>query len=100
MIAAPSLPAYAHGGKTHGGESFTALQALEKGIELYDRLIAAGKLTEDWETKLRAVTIEVRNSGEEREFVIEFQKSQGEPRSVYFFLDQSGQYSGSNFTGK
>jgi hypothetical protein len=92
--------AQSHGGKTHGGEAFTAFQALEKAAQLYERLTASGKLTEEWETDLKRVTIDSRNSNEKREYVVQFEKSKGEPSSVYFFFDQEGNYSGSNFTGK
>ena len=95
-----TLSAYGHGGKTHGKETFTAFQALEKALKLYDRLIVSGKLTEDWETGLKRVTIDIRNSKDKREYVVQFEKSKGEPSSVYFFFDQEGEYSGSNFTGK
>ena len=95
-----TLSAYSHGGKTHGKENFTAFQALEKASILYDRLIVSGKLTEDWETGLKRVTIDIRNSNDKREYVVQFEKSKGEPSSVYFFFDQEGEYSGSNFTGK
>jgi hypothetical protein len=94
-----TLSAYGHGGKAHGEETFTALQALEKASKLYDRLIVSGKLTEDWETGLKKVTIDIRNSKDKREYVVQFEKSKGEPSSVYFFFDQEGEYSGSNFTG-
>ena len=95
-----ALSAHGHGGKTHGGETFTAFQALEKAVKLYDRLIVSGKLTEDWETGLKRVTIDIRNSNKKREYVIQFEKSKGEPSSVYFFFNRKGEYSGSNFTGK
>ena len=95
-----ALSAYGHGGKTHGGETFTAFQALEKASILYDRLIVSGKLTEDWETGLKRVTIDIRTSNNKREYVVQFEKLEGEPSSVYFFFDQEGEYSGSNFTGE
>lgn len=94
------LPADGHGGKSHGGDSFTAFQALEKAAQVYNRLIVSGKLTEDWETSLKRVTIDIRNSNNIREYMVRFEKYQGEPSSVFFFFDQDGQYSGSNFTGK
>lgn len=94
------LSAFGHGGKTHGGQAFTAFQALQKATQLYDRLITSGKLPEDWETNLRAIKINVRKSGEMREHVVQFEKTEGTPSSVYFFFDQKGEYSGSNFTGK
>ena len=92
--------AYGHGGRTHGGESFTALQALVKATQLYDRLVASGKLAEEWETGLKRVTVDIRNSNENREYVVQFEKHKGEQSSVYFFFDREGEYSGSNFTGK
>lgn len=92
--------AHGHGGKTHADESFTAFQALEKATELYDRLIASGKLAESWETGLKTVTIDIWNPDDKREYVVQFEISEGENRSVYFFFDQDGNYSGSNFTGK
>ena len=95
-----TLSANGHGGKTHVGETFTAFQALEKASKLYDRLIVSGKLTEDWETRLKRVTIDIRTSNNKREYVVQFEKNEGEPSSVYFFFDQDGEYSGSNFTGK
>ena len=93
-------PVNSHGGKTHAGESFTAFQALQKATQLYDRLITSGKLPEEWETRLKTVNIAARISAEKREYVIQFQKTEGNPTSVYFFFNQKGEYSGSNFTGK
>lgn len=94
------LPAYSHGGKTHGGEAFTAFQALQKATQLYDRLIASGKLAEEWETGLQTIKIDARNSAEKPEYVAQFERVKGSPSSVYFFFNQDGEYSGSNFTGK
>lgn len=91
---------HGHGGKTHGEETFTAFQALQKATELYDRLIVSGKLKENWETGLKRVSIDIRNSNNKREYVVQFEKSEGEPNSVYFYFDQEGKYSGSNFSGK
>ena len=91
---------HGHGGKTHGGVSFTAFQALQKATQLYDRLITSGKLPEEWETGLKTIKIDTRTSADKREYVIQFDKSEGSPSSVYFFFDQKGEYSGSNFTGK
>ena len=95
-----ALPAYSHGGKTHGGEIFTAFQAVQKATQLYDRLISSEKLPEVWETELRSINIAIHKSTDKREYVIQFQRAKGDPDSVYFFFNQQGQYSGSNFTGK
>jgi hypothetical protein len=92
-------PAHSHGRKTHGEEAFTALQAVQKAIQLYDRLIVSGKLTELWETKLKNITVSIRNTDNKREYVVQFETTGGAPGSVYFFFDQDGEYSGSNFTG-
>ena len=95
-----TLPAYSHGGKTHGGEIFSAFQAVQKATELYDRLITSGKLPETWETELKSIHINIRNAKVKREYVVQFQRAEGDPGSVFFFFDQEGRYSGSNFTGK
>jgi len=94
------LSAFGHGGKTHGGQAFTAFQALQKATQLYDRLIISGKLPEDWEINLHAIKIDVRNSADKREYFVQFVRTQGSPTSVYFFFNEKGESSGSNFTGK
>jgi len=93
-------PVHSHGGKTHGEETFTALQAVQKATQLYDRLIVSGKLPEVWETKLKNIAVSIRNTDNKREYVVRFEITQGDPSSVYFFFDIDGAYSGSNFTGK
>jgi hypothetical protein len=90
---------YGHGGKTHGS-SFTALQALQKATELYDKLVVSGKLSDSWETDLRKVNISNRQKGDQREYVVSFERSAGEPNTVYIFFTAEGKYSGSNFTGE
>jgi hypothetical protein len=99
-IGIGTLSAYGHGGKTHGGEMFSAFQAVQKATQLYDRLIASGKLPEVWETELTLIYITIRKPTDKREYVIQFQRAGGDPDSVYFFFDQEGEYAGSNFTGK
>ena len=95
-----SVPmASAHGPKSHSGAGFTALQAAKKGMELYDKLLASGKLEESWETDLKNIEVFPRQSGEKRELVVKFTRSKGEPQSVYIFFTEKGDYSGSNFTG-
>lgn len=90
---------FAHGPKGHSGGSFTALQAVQKGIALYDRLVTSGKLAESWETDLADVDVSTMQRGNDREFVVQFSRSKGEPKSVYIFFTEKGEYSGSNFTG-
>ena len=95
-----ALPAYSHGGKTHAQE-FTAFQAVQKATQLYDRLIASGKLPEAWETELKTITVDTRNKGNQNEYVVQFETTKMEmPSSVFFFFSQKGTYSGSNFTGE
>ena len=93
-------PAHSHGGKAHRGEAFTAFQAVQKATQLYDRLIASGKLSEVWETGLKTIRISIRNTPNKREYVVQFETDKEHPNSVYFFFNQDGGYSGSNFTGK
>jgi hypothetical protein len=92
--------ASAHGPKGHGEKEFTALQAAKKGIELYDQLVASGKLNESWETGLKNIEVFPRQSGKKGEIVVKFSRSKGEPLSVYIFFTEKGDYNGSNFTGK
>jgi hypothetical protein len=100
LIFLMSVPlALAHGPKGHSGAEFTALQAAKKGIELYDKLLASGKLEESWKTDLTNIEVFSRQSGEKRELVVKFSRSKGEPLSVYIFFTEKGDYSGSNFTG-
>ena len=94
------LSAHGHGGKTHSDETFTAFQAVQKATQLYDRLIAAGKLSEGWETGLKTIKISTRKTGNKSEYVIQFETDKENPDSVYFFFSKDGMYSGSNFTGE
>jgi hypothetical protein len=88
--------ALAHGPGGHGDASFTALQALDKGVTLYDKLLASGKLEESWETGLNRVDIEMRG----KEYVVSFSRSKGDPERLFIFFDGTGEYTGSNFTGE
>lgn len=92
--------AQAHGGKTHEEQAFTAFHAAQKAMGLYDRLIGAGKLTESWETGLTAITVSFSDTAGKREFIVRFERAEGDPRQVYFFFGPDGEYTGSNFTGK
>lgn len=91
--------AFSHGGKMHTN-SFTALKALQKATEMYDKLVDRGKLPESWETDLKKVDISNRPKGDQWEYVVSFERSAGEPNTVYIFFTAEGKYSGSNFTGK
>lgn len=95
-----AIPVLAHGGKSHGETEFTSFQAVQKASQLYDRLIIAGKLDGGWETGLSSITVNTRQAGDKKEYIVKFIRSQGEPDSVYFFFDLKGKYTGSNFSGK
>jgi hypothetical protein len=90
---------FAHGGKGHAN-SFTALQALQKSTDLFNQLVGSGKLGESWETDLANVGITNRQKGGHTEYVVSFQRSTGDPKTVYIFFTADGKYSGSNFTGE
>jgi hypothetical protein len=94
------MHAYSHGGKMHAEVAFTALQAVQKATQLYDRLVTSEKLPPAWEIGLKTIKISTRNNGSMLEYVVQFETTQENPNSVYFFFNQEGAYSGSNFTGK
>ncbi len=89
---------YGHGGK-HAGQ-FTRLQALQKATMMYDQLVSQGKLDQVWETALQNVTISNRKKDGNDEIVVSFERSEGDPKSVYIFFNTEGKYAGSNFTGE
>jgi len=91
--------AVAHGPKAHDEMEFTALMAVKKGVELYDRLVVSDKLAESWEVDLANLEVFKKTNGNQEEFVVKFSRSKGEPKSVYIFFSQKGEYIGSNFTG-
>ncbi len=92
-------PALSHGGKEHGDAGFTALMALEKAIDFYNRLLSSGKLDTGWEAGLENVGIAAPSHQGRNEFMVSFRRNQGDPRTVYFFFTAEGKYAGSNFTG-
>jgi hypothetical protein len=96
LLLAMTGAALAHGPGGHGDASFTALQALDRGVTLYDKLLASGKLEESWETGLNRVDIEMRG----KEYVVSFSRSKGDPERLFIFFDGTGEYTGSNFTGE
>lgn len=89
---------FAHGGKQHGENEFTAFMALREGAKLYDKLIVSGKLPGEWETDLVRAEISTRKDGQE--YVVSFHREPGDPAAVYFFFTAKGEYAGSNFTGE
>lgn len=95
-----SSTTFAHGPKGHDGVEFTAMQAVKKSIELFDRLIASGKLEEDWETGLQRIETSERNTGKGKELVVKFTRAKNQPQAVYIFFTEKGDYNGSNFTGE
>jgi hypothetical protein len=90
----------AHGGKNHGNNDFTALNALQEGVALYEKLLVSGKLDETWETGLSQVAIIVQDRSGRTEYRVSFTRSGGDPSTVYIFFSQDGRYTGSNFDGK
>ena len=100
IIATGTEIANSHGGKTHGEEPFPAFQAVQKAVQLYDRLIVSGKLPEDWETDLVSIHISASGADTDRETVVQFKRNGGDPDSLYIYFDHRGEYSGSNFTGE
>lgn len=100
LLILGTAASHGHGGKTHAEEPFSAFQAVQKATQLYDRLIVSKKLPEGWETDLSSIQITIRGEEENREYVVTFKRSTGDPDSVYFYFDRQGEYAGSNFTGK
>lgn len=88
---------WAHGGKAH--TQFTALQALQKATNLYNKLLTNGKLDESWETSLVQVFIQPPGASGNKDYIVQFSKNTGTPKTVYFFLTNEGKYAGSNHTG-
>ena len=91
--------AVAHGPKGHDEMEFSAFMAIKKGVELYDRLITSDKLVESWEVDLDNLNVFKKPIDNQEVFVVKFSRSKGEPKSVYIFFSQKGEYRGSNFTG-
>jgi hypothetical protein len=101
LVVLMSVPLVsAHGPKGHGGNEFTALEAAKKGIELYDKLVASEKIEKSWEMDLKNIKVFSRQGEGEKELVVKFSRSKGEPQSLYIFFTEKGEYDGSNFTGK
>ena len=90
----------AHGPEGHGDTEFTALEAAKKGIELYDKLVASGKIEKSWEMDLKDIEVSSRLNEGRKELVVKFNRSKGEPQALYIFFTEKGEYNGSNFTGK
>ncbi len=99
-IAIVGSIAFGHGPKGHSDNDFTAFMAIKKGIVLYDRLLDSGKLAESWETDLNNLEVFTQNNGNQVEFTVKISRSKGEPKSVYIFFSDKGEYTCSNFTGK
>ena len=100
LVILSASAVWSHGPKGHGDASFTAVEAAKKGLQLYDRLLENGKLAESWETGLTDIKVFTRDNDKKKEIVVQFNRATGEPRSVYIFFSEKGEYSGSNFTGE
>jgi len=92
--------AFSHGGKTHEENEFTAFSALNGATKLYGQLLGKSKLDETWEMELVNVSISTRQNQGNKEFVVSFEKLNGDPKKVFIFLDVDGKYTGSNFSGE
>jgi len=90
--------ALGQGGKEHSG-AFTALQALQKATETYERLVEKGELDATWETGLMRVVIRQRIREDRTEYVVSFHREKGDPPAIYIFFTDNGQYVGANFIG-
>ena len=44
--------------------------------------------------------VSFRGTGNDRETVVQFKRTPGDPDSVYFYFNGHGDYAGSNFSGK
>lgn len=97
LLIIPS--AFSHGGKKHAENEFTAFSALKMATQLYGELLTKGKLSEDWEIELVNISISTRKGQVGEEFIVLFEKSNGDPKKVFIFFDATGKYLGSNFTG-
>lgn len=91
---------FGHGGKTHAGAAFSSFEAVQKAVNLYNRLIVSKKLPEEWETMLESIHVTTRGPENSRETIVQFKRSNGNPDSVFFFFNDQGDYSGSNFSGE
>jgi hypothetical protein len=49
---------------------------------------------------LKNIKVFSRQGEGEKELVVKFNRSKGEPQSLYIFFTEKGEYNGSNFTGK
>ncbi len=94
------MPVHGHGGKNHAEETFSAFDAVQNATQLYGRLTASGKLPKVWESELKTIKISTRNTVNKLEYIVQFETDAEKPNSVYFFFNQDGVYSGSNFTGE
>lgn len=99
VILGPSVGS-AHGPGGHDQQAFTPLSAARKGMEVFDKLIAGGKLDESWETRFAAVQVSRRAAAGNGEFIVKLSRDQGDPAAVYIFFDIQGEYRGSNFSGE
>ena len=99
IILLVAVPSYGHGPKGHGNTKFTPLSAVKKGLKLYDRLLANGKLDESWEIEFNDIKVVTHEQNDKKELVVQFNRKDGNPRSVFIFFDKNGDYTGSNYTG-
>jgi hypothetical protein len=100
LLMASIVNVSGHGGKTHTDEKFTAFEALEKGVALFNSLVEKGKLEKSWKKDLVLVKISHMEGKDNRAYGISFHRSNSSPPSVYIFFKADGSYGGSNYTGE
>jgi hypothetical protein len=80
--------------KQYGGLKISQVKRMK------DKLIEKEKLDQSWENTLSQVDVFKRGTEEKYEIVVSFERTEGDPKVVYIFLNTSGKYVGSNFTGE
>ena len=100
MITGVAPQAHSHGGKTHGENEFTPLEAIKKAISLYDKLISSQKIDQSWENDLVNVEVGKRKTDNSEEYVVSFRRNNSNTNTLYIFFNLNGEYVGSNFTGR
>ena len=99
LIMQPSITSEvrAHGGKTHTGNEFSPLDVLKKGTSMFEALLKQKKIDMAWGIHLETVVISSEKTNKGEDFRVEFTRNTGEPKTLFLFFNESGDYTGSNF---
>lgn len=100
LVILTSSAVFGHGGQSHAEQAFTNFKAMEKAMEIFDQLLAAGKLDESWETGLQEVSVSVRQESDGQKSVVRFTRPAGDPKTLFLFFNAEGEYAGANYTGQ